>query len=42
MNQPNLMDVDWSKIPAPVDDGATKHLVGTKLPPVALNPTDGS
>ena len=42
MNQPNLMDVDWSKIPAPVDDGATKHLAGTKLPPVALTATDGS
>ena len=42
MNQPNLMDVDWSKIPAPVEDGATKHLVGTKLPPVALTATDGS
>lgn len=42
MNQPNLMDVDWSKIPAPVDDGAAKHLTGMKLPPVALQATDGS
>lgn len=42
MNQPNLMDVDWSKIPAPTDDGAAKHLTGMKLPPVALRATDGS
>lgn len=42
MNQPNLMDVDWSKIPAPTDDGAAKHLTGMKLPPVASQATDGS
>lgn len=42
MNQPNLLAVDWSKIPAPVDDGAAKHLVGMKIPPVALSATDGS
>ena len=42
MNQPNLMGVDWSKIPAPKDDGAAKHLVGMKLPPVALLATDGA
>ena len=42
MNQPNLMDVDWSKIPAPVDDGAAKHLIGTKMPSVVLPATDGS
>jgi peroxiredoxin len=40
MNQPNLMGVDWSKIPAPVDDGAAKHLAGAKIPPVALPATD--
>ena len=27
MNQKNLLDVDWSKIPAPIDDGAATHLV---------------
>ncbi len=42
MNQPNLMDVDWSRIPAPADDGAASHLVGLKMPPVALQATDGS
>lgn len=42
MNQPGLMDVDWSKIPAPQDDGAAKHLAGLRLPPVALPATDGT
>ena len=42
MNQPNLMGVDWTKIPAPVDDGAAKHLVGMTLPPVVLPATDGT
>ena len=42
MNQPNLMGVDWSRIPAPVDDGAAKHLVGMTMPPVVLPATDGA
>ncbi|HWE76746.1 MAG TPA: hypothetical protein VG328_26505 [Stellaceae bacterium] len=29
-----LLAVDWSKIPAPVDDGAATHLVGRALPPL--------
>jgi peroxiredoxin len=40
MAQPNLLEVDWSKIPAPPDDGAAKHLVGMKIPPVALHATN--
>jgi peroxiredoxin len=40
MNQRNLMEVDWSKIPAPTDDGAAAHLAGMTLPPVALRATD--
>ena len=40
MAQPNLLEVDWSKIPAPVDDGATAHLRGLKIPPVSLLATD--
>jgi peroxiredoxin len=40
MSQPNLLDVDWSKIPAPTDDGATKHLVGMTIPPLDLLATD--
>ena len=40
MNQKNLLDVDWSKIPAPIDDGAAAHLVGLNIPPVSLVATD--
>src|SRR5262249_44332620 len=39
---PNLLVVDWSQIPAPVDDGAAQHLKGAKLPDIALPATDGS
>jgi peroxiredoxin len=42
MAQPNLHDVDWSKIPAPADDGGTAHLRGLKVPPVSLLATDDS
>jgi peroxiredoxin (alkyl hydroperoxide reductase subunit C) len=41
-NQPNLLDVDWSKIPAPPDDGAAGHLEGMTVPDVALTATDGT
>src|ERR1700689_417857 len=40
MVQSNLLEVDWSKIPAPVDDGAAAHLVGMTIPPVSLIATD--
>jgi peroxiredoxin len=40
-HQPNLLDVDWSKIPAPNDDGAAAHLSGTRLPAIALASTSG-
>jgi peroxiredoxin len=40
MNQKNLLEVDWSKIPAPTDDGGAAHLKGTKIPPVSLHATD--
>jgi peroxiredoxin (alkyl hydroperoxide reductase subunit C) len=39
---PNLLAVDWSKIPAPADDGAAGHLQGAKVPDVALTATDGT
>jgi hypothetical protein len=39
---PNLLAVDWSKIPAPIDDGAARHLEGSDLPDIALPATDGS
>jgi peroxiredoxin len=32
---------DWSTIPAPVDDGAARHLPGSRLPSIALPSTDG-
>jgi peroxiredoxin len=41
-NQPDLLDVDWSKIPAPVDDGGALHLAGMQVPDVALPGTDGT
>ena len=40
MNQKNLLEVDWSKIPAPTDDGATAHLKDMPIPPVSLVATD--
>jgi peroxiredoxin len=40
MNQPNLMGVDWSAIPAPEDDGAAAHLTGKPLPDVVLRGTN--
>ena len=42
MNQKNLLEVDWSKIPAPEDDGAAAHLTGMMIPPVTLLATDDS
>ena len=39
---PNLHAVDWSKIPAPPDDGGARHLEGLKLPDLPLPATDGS
>ena len=40
MTQKNLLEVDWSQIPAPVDDGGATHLVGMMIPPVTLLATD--
>lgn len=40
MNQNDLLAVDWSKIPAPQDDGAARHLIGMALPPVDLLATN--
>lgn len=41
-NQPNLMQVDWSKIPPPQDDGGARHLTGLAVPDVSLAATDGT
>jgi peroxiredoxin len=40
MNQRNLLDVDWSRIPPPSDDGGAAHLAGMTMPPVSLRATD--
>jgi len=40
MNQKNLLEVDWSKIPAPTDDGGAKHLPGKRVPSLSLLATD--
>ena len=41
MNQKNLETVDWSAIPAPLDDGSTDHLLGMLMPNVSLPSTEG-
>src|SRR5688500_17643699 len=33
---------DWSRIPAPTDDGDTNHLKGMAMAPVQLPATDGT
>jgi peroxiredoxin (alkyl hydroperoxide reductase subunit C) len=40
--QPNLLGVDWSKIPAPQDDGGARHLEGLPVPDIPVAATDGS
>ena len=40
MTQKNLLEVDWSQIPAPTDDGGAAHLKGMTLPPIGLLATD--
>jgi peroxiredoxin len=40
MNQKSLLEVDWSKIPAPADDGGAAHLDGMTIPEVSLLATD--
>jgi peroxiredoxin (alkyl hydroperoxide reductase subunit C) len=38
----DLLQVDWSRLPAPLDDGAARHLPGRAIPEVTLPATDGS
>lgn len=40
MTQRNLLEVDWTRIPAPADDGGAAHLAGMMLPPVSLLATN--
>ncbi len=35
------LQVDWSKLPQPVDDGGADHLVGTAVAEVSLQATNG-
>lgn len=37
----NLQDVDWTRIPAPEDDGAAAHLTGMAMPALELMATIG-
>jgi peroxiredoxin len=41
-NQPDLLAVDWSRIPAPVDDGGARHLEGLNASDLSLPATDGT
>ncbi|MCC8397696.1 peroxiredoxin [Paraburkholderia sp. MMS20-SJTR3] len=36
------MSIDWSTMPAPMDDGRARHLTGRRLPGIALSSTDGN
>ena len=39
---PSTIDApNWSAIPAPIDDGATRHLIGTRMAFVLLKATNG-
>jgi peroxiredoxin len=37
----SLLNVDWTQIPAPKDDGAAAHLVGMQIPSLHLPTTSG-
>jgi peroxiredoxin len=38
----NLLDVDWSLIPEPIDDGKMAHVLNATVPGISLRSTDGS
>jgi peroxiredoxin (alkyl hydroperoxide reductase subunit C) len=40
MTTENLMNVDWSSLPVPEDDGAADHLINSTVPSVSLPSTD--
>jgi peroxiredoxin len=42
VNQPDLLEVDWSRIPPPLDDGGARHLEGLQVPDLPLPATDGT
>jgi len=36
------LNIDWSQVPVPADDGAAAHLMGKRVPALELPATDGS
>jgi peroxiredoxin len=40
-DNPDLHNVDWTKLPAPIDDGAARHLSGMAVPDISLMATTG-
>jgi peroxiredoxin len=36
----DFLQIDWLRLPAPVDDGAARHLPGLAIPEVTLPATD--
>ena len=38
----DFLQIDWSRLPARVDDGAARHLPGLAIPELMLPATDGS
>jgi peroxiredoxin len=41
MQQKHGMEIDWTELPQPVDDGAAGHLAGCRLPDLHLSATTG-
>jgi peroxiredoxin len=42
VNPSSFLDIDFSSLPRPEDDGAAAHLMGAAVPTVALAATDGT
>jgi peroxiredoxin len=40
--QHSFTDVDWSRLPRPEDDGAARHLPGSRVPAIDLPATSGA
>lgn len=38
----NYLNVDWTKIPKPIDDGAGAHLTGMSFPDILLKAHNGA
>jgi peroxiredoxin len=42
VSEQSIATPDWSTLPVPEDDGAARHLPGTRIAPIVLPATDGS